>query len=119
MFQAEVVGFAEHAAGFDAGAGHPDREAAAVVVAAGDGGAKRALGVNGAAEFAAPDDQGVFEQAALLEIETRRGEGWSVSRHWLGSWRVMAMCWSQPRWKSWMKRTPRSARRRASRQLAA
>ena len=28
-------------------------------------------------------------------------------------------CWSQPRWKSWMKRTPRSASRRASRQLAA
>ncbi len=28
-------------------------------------------------------------------------EGWSVSRHWLGSSLVMAMCWSQPRWKSW------------------
>ena len=42
-----------------------------------------------------------------------------MSRHWPAICFGSLACWSQPRWKSWMKRTPRSASRRASRQLAA
>ena len=42
-----------------------------------------------------------------------------MSRHWPAICLGRLTCWSQPRWKSWMKRTPRSASRRASRQLAA
>ncbi len=42
-----------------------------------------------------------------------------MSRHWPAIWVGRCVCWSQPRWKSWMNRTPRSASRRASRQLAA
>ena len=36
------------------------REAAAVVVASGDGGTERSLAVNGAPELTAPDDERVF-----------------------------------------------------------
>ena len=68
---AEVVGFAEGEAGFDAGAGEPLAEAAGVVVAAG----AVALGVGGAAEFAAPPDEGVFEEAALFEVLQQAGDG--------------------------------------------
>ena len=53
---------AELEAAFDAAAGHHDRKAVGVVVAAEDfalGGPAFAEG--GAAEFAAPDDEGVFE----------------------------------------------------------
>ena len=42
-----------------------------------------------------------------------------MSRHWPAICLGRLVCWSQPRWKSWMKRTPRSASRRASRQFAA
>jgi hypothetical protein len=34
-----------------------------------------ALGIVGAAEFAAPDDQGVLEQPALFEVPDQRGGG--------------------------------------------
>ena len=55
-----------------------------------------------------------------FQILISAADGWSVS---LALRRQICFgslpCWSQPRWKSWMKRTPRSARRRASRQLAA
>ena len=34
-----------------------------------------ALGVGGAAEFTAPDDEGVVEQAALLEVGEQAGRG--------------------------------------------
>ena len=68
---AEVVGLAEGEAGFDAGAGEPLAEAAGVVVAAG----AVALGVGGAAEFAAPPDEGVFEEAALFEVLQQAGDG--------------------------------------------
>ena len=67
----EVIGFTEYRARFDTRAGEPDGEAAAVVIPAGDGGVGAALGVDGAAELAAPDDEGVFEQAALFEIEDK------------------------------------------------
>ena len=64
----EVVGFAVDRAAFDAAAGHPHGEAAGVMVAAVVFFAEAALGVDRAAELAAPDDERVVEQAALLEI---------------------------------------------------
>ena len=71
---AEVVGLAIYA-GFYAAAGHPDGKAAGVVVAAivlfGEG----TLAIVCAAEFAAPDDEGLVEQTALFEIEYERGGG--------------------------------------------
>ncbi len=59
---AELVGGAEGKAGFDAGAGEPDGEADGVVVSAGALG----LGIGGAAELAAPPDEGVFEQTSAI-----------------------------------------------------
>ena len=117
---AEVVGLAVGDAGLDAAAGQPDGEAARVVVAAVVVGGQRALAVDRPAELAAPDDQRVVEQAALLQVGDQGGaragrcRGTGRRSAWAG-----CVCWSQPRWKSWMKRTPRSASRRASRQLAA
>src|SRR5262249_39054394 len=64
----EVVGFAVDDAGADAAAGHPDRETARMVVAAVVLARERALAVDGAAELAAPDDQRVLQETALLEI---------------------------------------------------
>ena len=51
----------------DPAAGHPDREALDVVVAAGP------LGHRRPAELAAPDDQGLVEHAALLEVLDQGG----------------------------------------------
>ena len=67
---AELVGGAVGEAGLDAAAGQPHREAAGVVVAAG----AVLLGVRRAAELAAPPDQRVFEQAALLEVGQQPGD---------------------------------------------
>ncbi len=61
--------------GLNAAAGQPDGEAARVVVAAVVGGGERALRVGRAAEFAAPDDERVVEQAALFEVDDERGGG--------------------------------------------
>ena len=72
---AEVVGLAVDDAGLDAAAGQPDGEAAAVVIAAVVVVAVRALAVDGAAELAAPDDQRVVEQAALLQVLDQGGGG--------------------------------------------
>jgi hypothetical protein len=69
--EAEVVGGAVGEAFFDAAAGHPDGEGTVVVIAAVVG----ALRHGGAAEFAAPDDESVFEKAALLEVGDERGAG--------------------------------------------
>ena len=52
---AEVVGLAVGDAGLDPAAGQPDGEAAGMVVAAVVVGGQRALAVDRAAEFAAPD----------------------------------------------------------------
>jgi len=57
----EVVRLAVAHARLDAGAGHPDREAARVVVATAIGAVPLALSGDAATEFAAPDDEGVFE----------------------------------------------------------
>ena len=72
--RAEVVGLAVGEAGLDPAAGHPHGVAARVVVAteAGGGGPRvvggAELAVDGAAELAAPDDEGVVEHAAPLEV---------------------------------------------------
>ena len=66
---AEFVGAAPGGAGFDAGTGHEEAEGEDVVVATG------ALAHGGAAEFAPPEDEGVFEEAALFEVFKESGGG--------------------------------------------
>jgi hypothetical protein len=79
---AELVGARRRCAGLDAAAGHPDGEAAGMMIAAVVGRGELALGVVGAAEFAAPDHEGVVEHAALFQVgDERGGQGWSVSLH--------------------------------------
>ena len=76
-FETELVGGAVNVAAFRAAAGEPHREAVVVVVAAGGGVdflALRKFDRRGAAEFAAPDDEGVVEEAALFEIGEEGGE---------------------------------------------
>ena len=72
---AEIVGRAVGDPGPDAAAGQPDGEAAGMMVAAVVVGRQPALAVDGSAELAAPDDQRVVEQPALLEVpdQCRRG----------------------------------------------
>ena len=65
---AELVGLAVDLAALGAAAGHPHGETARVVVAAVVLLGESALAVDRAAEFAAPDDEGVVEHPALLEI---------------------------------------------------
>ena len=71
----EVVGFAEFDAAFDAAASHPHGEATGVVVAAVVVFGEVALGVDGAAEFASPNDEGVFQETALFEVHDEGGAG--------------------------------------------
>ena len=62
---AEFVGLSEADATFDSSSGHPHREAGGVVIAAG------ALGVFGGgltSELASPNDEGLVEETALLEV---------------------------------------------------
>src|SRR6266481_9735599 len=61
-----VVGLAEAETGLDSAAGHPDRITAAMVIAAIVIFFNFSLAIDGAAKFAAPDDQGVFKQTARL-----------------------------------------------------
>jgi hypothetical protein len=63
--ETELVGFADNGAGFRAAAGEPHREGVDVMIATG-GVAVFAHG--SAAEFAAPDDERVFEETAGLEV---------------------------------------------------
>jgi hypothetical protein len=66
---AEVVGLAVDLRRlWSAATGHPHAEAAWVVIATVVFFGEAALAVDGATEFAAPDDEGVIEHAALLEI---------------------------------------------------
>src|SRR3954454_6411820 len=77
--EAELVGGAVDVAALDAAAGHPDGETVVVVVAAVHLAHVRAgggeLDGGGAAELAAPDDQGVLEHPALLQILEERADG--------------------------------------------
>ena len=63
---AEVVGLAVFDARLHAGAGQPDGEAAAMMVAAHAGVAELALAEDRAAELGGEDHERVFEQPALL-----------------------------------------------------
>ena len=67
--EAELVGRAVDDAPLDAAAGHPDREAVVVVVAA-----VGALRAGSAAELGGPDDDRVVEQAAALEVDQQAGD---------------------------------------------
>ena len=69
--EAELVGLAERDARLDAAAGQPHGEGVGVMVAA----VVAALHHRRAAELAAPDDQRVVEQAALLQVLDERGAG--------------------------------------------
>src|SRR5262245_51907839 len=67
--ESEFVGLADCHAGFDSPTGEPDRKGLVVMIAAE---AAIRIGIafhhRGAAEFAAPNDQGVVEQSTLLQI---------------------------------------------------
>ena len=101
------------------------REAVRVVVAAEELRAVALLVHRRAAELAAPDDERLVEQAALLQVLDQRG-GRPVALPGTASGSACMMSspapvpWmSQPQSKSWTKRTPCSTSRRASRQLLA
>src|SRR5262245_4550714 len=66
---AKLVGAADGAAAFDAGAGQPHREAIGVVVAA-----VAFFGHGGAAKLAAPDDERRVEQAAAFQVLEEAGD---------------------------------------------
>ena len=68
----EVVGGAVGEAGLDTAAGHPEGEGLDVVVSPV---ALAALGHGGSAKLAAPDDERIFEQAALLQVHHQRRRG--------------------------------------------
>ena len=72
---AVVVRLAVRGAFSHAGTGEEDAEAARVMVASVVGLGERALRVDGAAKFAAPNDERVIEQAALFEVGEERGGG--------------------------------------------
>src|SRR5262249_15236345 len=65
---AEVVRLAIDDARLDAAAGHPDGEAARVMIAAVVVARQLALAVDRPAELAAPDHQRIVEQAALFQV---------------------------------------------------
>ena len=75
--EAEFICGAENGAGFYTTAGHPHAKPVVVMVTAvdfsgvGTGGGK--FDCWGAAEFAPPNDEGVFEEAALFKVEEEGG----------------------------------------------
>ena len=70
---AEFVGFAEGYAAFKSAASHEDRVPVHMVVAASCGADFRSVG--GAAHFPGPEDNGVFQKAALSEVGNQGGDG--------------------------------------------
>ncbi len=68
MCVAQLVGGADGDARLDSAAGHPDREAVRMVVAAQELRAAARLVHRGAAELAAPDHQRLVQQPAPLEV---------------------------------------------------
>src|SRR5262245_14116150 len=77
--EAEFIGRTISLPAFDTAAGQPDGEAPVVMVAAVDftgvGASLRQFDRGRAAEFAAPDDQRLFEQANPLQIADQGGDG--------------------------------------------
>ena len=71
---AEIVGAADGDAGLDAAAGQPHRESARVMIAAEESRPVAVLVHRRPPELAAPDDERVVEQAALLEVAQQRGD---------------------------------------------
>src|SRR3984957_4557431 len=71
----KVISLTDAQASLDPAAGHPNGEAARVMVAAVVRGAELALAIHGAAKFAGPYDECVIQHAALLEIEHQSGRG--------------------------------------------
>ena len=119
--EAELVGGAVDDAALDAAAGHPDREAVGMVVAA-----VAALRAGRAAELGGPDHDRLVEQPALLQVLEQPGDrpvdlGAAGRR---GS-ACRSLCASQSPapplqpWKICTKRTPRSTSRRAARHMLA
>ena len=123
--EAHLVRCAVRHSGLQAGAGHEERVAMRVMVAAdvvAGGGA--AFAERRAAELGGPDHQRVLEHASIFQILDQRGDGAihlfaAVIRPLRMSSLGFVPWKSQPQSKSWTKRTPFSQRRRASRQLLA
>src|SRR5438045_4025488 len=69
----EVIGGTEDQPRFDAAARHPKGETARMMIASEVILADLALGIGGPAEFTAPDDERVVEQAAGFEILHQSG----------------------------------------------
>src|SRR5690349_16614779 len=67
--EAELISLSNACAGFDSAACHPHGECVGVVISS----VGAALDHWCAAEFAAPDDNGVFQQSALLQVHQQRG----------------------------------------------
>src|SRR6266849_6705716 len=72
---AEVIRRAEDKPRFNTAAGHPDREAARMMVAAEVILSDFALRIGGPSKFPAPDHQRVVEQAAGFEVFNEGGAG--------------------------------------------
>src|SRR6266568_7717990 len=64
----EIIGFAMDNSGLGAAAGHPHSEAARVMITSVIVLRQAALGINGAPEFAAPNDERGIEQTSRFEI---------------------------------------------------
>ena len=83
--EAHLVGLAEREPTLHPATGQHDAEAVGIVVAPEDGAARGAAFAEGrAAKLAAPDDEGVVEQAALLEVLDQGRRGLVRLRHLLG-----------------------------------
>ncbi len=72
---AELVGLAMRVSAFNPRTGQQISEATGMMIAAPARARQLALRETGAAELAAPDDQRVLEQAALLEVAHQAGRG--------------------------------------------
>src|SRR5260370_36008491 len=68
-----VIRLADAQAALDAAAGHPNGEAAGMMVAAIVRGGELALAIHGAAEFAGPHDASVVQHASLLKNAPQSG----------------------------------------------
>ena len=73
-FVAEIVARAVNFSGFEASSGSPHRKCVDVVVAS-SGPAVADFAHGSAAEFSTPDDDGVFEESALFQVENKGGGG--------------------------------------------